>query len=61
MQAKDLKVWLAAARRGEKERGVATKDGGSQKDDSEGAENWARVVELIQTAFLEGGLAEEIT
>ena len=51
MRAEDLKGWIAAARRGEKEREAATKDGGSRKDDSEGAENWAWVVELIQTAF----------
>ena len=28
MRAEDLKGWLAAARRGEKERDTATKDGG---------------------------------
>ena len=28
MRAEDLKGWLAAARRGEKERETATKDGG---------------------------------
>ena len=54
MRAEDLKGWLAAARQGEKERGAATKDGGIRKDAREGAENWARVVELIQTAFREG-------
>ena len=56
MRAEDMKGWLAAARRGEKERETATKDGGgekgeSRKDDKAGAENWARVVELVQTAF----------
>ena len=64
MRAEDLKGWLAAARRGEKEREAATKDGGrekgeSRKKDSAGAEKWARVVELFQTAFREGELAEE--
>ena len=54
MRAEDLKEWLAAARRGEKEGGAAVKDGGSREDAREGAENWARVVELIQTAFWEG-------
>ena len=44
MRAEDLKGWLAAARRGEKEREAATKDGGRRKDDSEGEENWVRVV-----------------
>ena len=33
----------------------------SRKDDRAGAENWARVVELVQTAFREGDLAEEST
>ena len=61
MRAEDLKGWLAATRRGEKEREAATKDGGRRKDGSEGAENWVRVVELIQTAFREGELAEETT
>ena len=51
MQVEDLKVWLAAAQRGEKEREAAVKDGGSRKDAREGAENWDRVVELMQTAF----------
>ena len=45
----------------EKEREATTKDGGRRKDSSEGAENWARVVELIQTAFREEELAEETT
>ena len=62
MWAEDLKGWLAAARRGEKERETATKDGGggkgeSRKDDKAGAENWTWVVDLVQTAFQEGGLA----
>ena len=61
MRAEDLKGWLAAAQRGEKKREAAVKDGGNRKDEREGAENWARVVVLIQTAFQEGGLAEETT
>ena len=61
MQAEDLKGWLAAARRGEKEGEAAVKYEGSREDTREGAENWARVVELIQTAFREGELAEETT
>ena len=40
MRAEDLKGWLAAVRRGEKEREAETKDGGeSRKNDSAGAEN----------------------
>ena len=35
--------------------------GESRKDDKAGAENWARVVELVQTAFWEGDLAEDST
>ena len=62
MQAEDLKGWLAAARRGEKEREDATKDGGeSRKDDKAGADKWAWVVDIVQTAFREGDLAEEST
>ena len=62
MRVEDLKVWIAAARRGEKERETATKDGGeSRKDDKAGAENWAWVVYLVQTAFRGGDLAEEST
>ena len=60
MQAEDLKGWLAAARRGE-QRETADKEGGGQEDTREGAENWARVVELVQTAFRDGDLAEEAT
>ena len=32
MRAEDLKGWLAAARRGEKEREVETKDGGGEEN-----------------------------
>ena len=64
MRAEDLKGWLAAARRGEKERATATKDGGGggereRRKEDEG--HWERVVELIQTAFWDGELAEEAT
>ena len=56
MRAEDLKGWLAAARQEEKEREAATKDGGGEKGESRkydkaGAENWARVADLVQTAF----------
>ena len=63
MRAEDLKGWLAAARRGEKDREAATQAGGGEtrKDDKAGAENWARVEDLAQTAFREGDLAEEST
>ena len=64
MRAEDLKGWLAAARRGEKDKETATKDGGrggesERRTEAEG--HWERVVELIQTAFRDGELAEEAT
>ena len=65
MQAEDLKGWLAATRRGEMEREAATKDEGGEKEHgerrTEDEENWARVAELVQTAFRDGELAEEAT
>ena len=62
MRAEDLKGWIVTARRGKKEREAAKKDGqGRRNDDRTGAEKWARVVELVQTAFREGDLAEEST
>ena len=47
----DLKGWLAAARRGEKKGETAEKEGGGRGDTQEGAENWERVVELVQADF----------
>ena len=64
MRAEDLKGWLAAARRGEKERETTTKDGGGRGEregQTEAEGHWGRVVELIQTAFRDGELAEEAT
>ena len=61
MWAEDLKGWLAAARRGEKKGETAEKEGGGREETREGAKNWARVVELVQTAFRDGDLAEEAT
>ena len=64
MRAEDLKGWLAAARRGDKEREAATRDGGGREHRehrTEDEENWARVVELVQTAFQDGDLAAEAT
>ena len=60
MRAEDLKGWLAAARRGEKGE-TADKEGRGREGTREGAENWARVVELVQTAFRDGELAKEAT
>ena len=65
MRAEGLKGYLAAARRGGKERETKTKDGGDRGGEREGpteAEgHWGRVVEIIQTAFRDGELAEEVT
>ena len=36
MRAEDLKGWLAAARRGGKERETVTKDGGGEKKENAG-------------------------
>ena len=56
MQAEDLKRCLSAARRGEKKGETTNKEEGGREDTREGAENWARVVELVQTAFRDGDL-----
>ena len=64
MQAKDLKGWLAAERRGDKERETSTKDGGGggeRESWTEAEGHWERVVELVQTEFRDGDLAEEAT
>ena len=65
MREEDLKGWMAAARRGEKERETKTNDGGDMGGERDGqteAEgHWGRVVEIIQTAFRDGELAEEVT
>ena len=60
MRAEHLKGCLTAARRGEKVE-TTDKEGGGQEDTQEVVENWARVVEIIQTAFRDGDLAEEAT
>ena len=51
---------LPATRRGEKGE-TKDKEGGGWEGTQEGAENWERVVELVQTAFRYGDLAEEAT
>ena len=67
--AEHIKGWIAAARRVEKEettvaegekRATETEKGGPE-DPQEGADNWRRFVDLIQTAFREGKLAEQAT
>ena len=61
MRVEDLKGWLAAARIGKKKGETAEKEGGGRQDTREGADNWARLVELVQTAFRDGVLDEEAT
>ena len=58
MRVEHLKGWLTVAQRGEKGE-TADKEGGGREDTREGAENWVRVVELVQTAIRDGDLAEE--
>ena len=56
--AEHVKGWLAAARRG----GMAEEKGKAKTaTDEEGEDLWGKVVELMQTAFREGNLAEEAT
>ena len=59
MRAEHIKGWLAAARRGDTEEIADTEKG--QEDTREGAENWTRFVDLVQTAFRDGDLAEKAT
>ena len=64
MRAEDLKGWLAAAKRDGTERDKRVKDGGVREEDatpSEAEGHWERVLELVQTAFRDGDLAEEAT
>ena len=65
MRTEDLKGWLVAARRDEKEQEARIKDGGDregeQETQTEAEGHWGRVVEIVQTAFWEGELAEEST
>ena len=56
IRAEHLKGWLAAAKRG----GVAEEKGKKKTEaEEEGEEMWGKVVEMTQTAFREGKLAEE--
>ena len=64
MRAEDLKGWLAAATRDGTEREKRVKDGGAREEDAiptEAEGHWGRVVELVQTVFRDGDLAEEAT
>ena len=56
IRAENLKGWLAAAKRGK-----MAEEKGEEKTETEeeGGELWGKVVEITQTAFREGKLAEE--
>ena len=58
MQAEHLKGWLAASNRGK----LAVEKGeGKTEEEEEGGELWEKLVDLVQTAFREGEMAEEAT
>ena len=69
MWAEHIKGYLAEARRAEKGETAAAEgkihatgtEKGGPVDPQEGADNWTRFVDLIQTAFREGELAEKGT
>ena len=69
MRVEHIKGWLVAVRRADKEETTATEGEkratematGGPEDPQEGADNWTRFVDLVQTAFREGELAEEAT
>ena len=57
MRAKHLKGWLTASKREKR----AAEKGEGKTEGEEGEPHWENLVELIQTAFWEGKLAEETT
>ena len=58
MRAEHLKGCLAASNRGK----IAAEKGEEMTEEEEGGgELWRKLVELIKTAFREGGVAEEAT
>ena len=58
MRAEHLKGWLTASKR---EKLVAEKREDKLEGEEEGGGNWEKLVDLVQTAFREGGVAEEAT
>ena len=61
MRSEHLKGWLAALKRRKRE---VEEEGEGTTDGEEGVStdpNWERLVDLVQTAFREGRLAEEAT
>ena len=70
MRAEHVKRWLAAGQKSEKDGDTAggeevateTAEGSPETTAAqEGAENWTRVVDLVQAAFWEGNIAEDAT
>ena len=61
MRDEHLKGWLVASKR--KKREAAEKGEGNMDNDKAGptSPHWERLVDLIQTVFMEGDLAEEAT
>ena len=59
IRAEHLKGWLASSKRGKRaaEKGEEITEG----EEEEGKPHWENLVELVQTAFQEGELAEEAT
>ena len=58
MRAEHLKGWLAASNRGKM---AAEKGEEKTEEEEEGGDLWGKLVELIQTDFREGEMAEEST
>ena len=58
MRADHLKGWLAASKRGKL---AAEKGEEKSEGEEEGEEHWENLVDLVQTAFWEGDMAEEAT
>ena len=58
MRAEHLKGWLAASNRGK----LAEEKGEDKTEaEEEGGDLWGKLVELTQTEFCEGDMAEEAT
>ena len=57
MRAEHLKGWLTASNRGK----LAVEKVEEKTEEEEGGELWGKLVDLVQTAFREGGVAEEAT
>ena len=64
MRAEDLTGWLAQATKDGTDREKRVADGDVREEDASPTEAgglWEKVVELTQTAFRDGDLAEEVT